>query len=1418
MDGDAGRTDVCEIISGMDRLVNEPTMRKGRHAAGLLTPSRNSRIGCPRSASNRFFFTMALLLLFLAPYCIARGTFERPLDPTLTPEGAAVAQGASAVVICGIDGSVYTLDARSGELRGMFASGPALVSSSSSSSGGGKGAEGSPSASNEDSYTDDLDNDNGGVFDWESNDTGDQPLGGEGASIPASSGEEQIVPGLDGNLYSLLPPLPSDQSSGLRLELLPMSVTDVMDAPISTCAKQGRCSVVMGDKQSKIFRLNPATGSVVWLQRSSGQGGGFTAADSKFLSSFDTNRSTHGGESGGGAFDPQGQDWSIPEKDEQPTNVAAVMLQREDYVLRSIDSRTGEEIWNVTLGRFSALDFGNDSESTADAEETSIAEQYRINMVPLPSIAFGEDGSSVVAIDSVTGLPLWHRQLDGIVAAVYGVGGLQRGWIPLEVIDDFDFTHERNGTPNGEEGRLLLGDGGSSLLLPSVPYVSENKASESDADGMQSRALLPYNRESTSSAALITKPSQFKSGEMPQTYQIGRVRKHSDTLFVTSVSRTLFSILDEDMCENIDGQEHVEGMDEILDIAEGVDYNEFESLTPVLLEHGLIPPDATRDELMAYSALYSSIIEATKVAVTNHSRQTANGLFLSWSLVAIMACAVIGAIVGIRVGYRRQKRTWKTQNIPSLSPMMVPSSRSIDGQLTPMQPLTLNGEHSVETRSSFSHSASMPILHASDSNQISLGDDALEQHTHDPLLNSVSPSNKLLSRAVTHSTAPQTDPSNKSTNGMDQKTSEEAITSAASKESSKSYGVDNLDGIPLIRYSRYASEFQELSALGRGGFGTVFKCTNALDGRLYAIKKIRIMSELGFDGLLSLHFKEKLHRVLREVKILALLDHPHIVRYYTAWLEVEEGDGSKSRDMRSFPDQPTLGRCYSSEFLTGASPSASFSESGFSFSRPNLGRGASKPSTFGRQANPLGWNNFVGSSSILDASEEGDYHPSSQGLTRQSSEDDLGFNWERSSSNLSSLDSTVLRPGTTRLQKLTSELSVVGDEDEATDGNGESGSSFGSLGDSNGHESSCSGSSSSSLSEIDEGEGTPALDIEATSNDGKAKVATASNQPKDEQAPETGNAQRHMLYIQMQLCSQNTLADFLSDPHARRNPEANASGDDNGSGPDGDASTPEAIIGGVDIPHALRLFIQIARGVMHVHNQGLIHRDLKPMNCFIDESGVVKIGDFGLSRESSDTGDEVLDGKEDGKEDGEGRPSLGAGEDNTVGVGTRAYASPEQMAGSAYDASTDVYSLGIILFELCYPMYTGMERHLVFRGLRVLTFPDQWSRTVAMTFPALHILLVEMLSQDPRDRPTSASIVERADDLLGEYTCSLLGLDFSMYQRLRQLDRANEAKQAEGQQQRHRSRTLSGEPEKEISEGERLMVGGGPVRSGPRDA
>jgi serine/threonine protein kinase len=169
---------------------------------------------------------------------------------------------------------------------------------------------------------------------------------------------------------------------------------------------------------------------------------------------------------------------------------------------------------------------------------------------------------------------------------------------------------------------------------------------------------------------------------------------------------------------------------------------------------------------------------------------------------------------------------------------------------------------------------------------------------------------------------------------------------------------------------------------------------------------------------------------------------------------------------------------------------------------------------------------------------------------------------------------------------------------------------------------------------------------------------------------------KHILYIQMQFCSQKTLADFLSNAEARKGGETS---------------------GKVDIPYALSLFLQIAQGVQHVHSQGLIHRDLKPNNCFIDDAGAVKVGDFGLSRESANDNrdgieplDEMVMGGKNNNNDDRCDPKVYSSSfrEITAGVGTRSYASPEQMKGSDYDSSTDIYSLGIILFELCYPMYT----------------------------------------------------------------------------------------------------------------------------------
>ncbi|KAJ1726233.1 hypothetical protein LPJ61_005330, partial [Coemansia biformis] len=90
--------------------------------------------------------------------------------------------------------------------------------------------------------------------------------------------------------------------------------------------------------------------------------------------------------------------------------------------------------------------------------------------------------------------------------------------------------------------------------------------------------------------------------------------------------------------------------------------------------------------------------------------------------------------------------------------------------------------------------------------------------------------------------------------------------------------------------SRYHDDFVQLRCLGRGGFGKVYEVRNKLDGRPYAVKLIKIKGEITAE------------KTLREIKTLANLDHPNIVRYYSSWLEVthlrRRSPGSR-RDQRS---------------------------------------------------------------------------------------------------------------------------------------------------------------------------------------------------------------------------------------------------------------------------------------------------------------------------------------------------------------------------------------------------------------------------------------------------------------------------------------------------------------------------------------
>jgi serine/threonine protein kinase len=91
------------------------------------------------------------------------------------------------------------------------------------------------------------------------------------------------------------------------------------------------------------------------------------------------------------------------------------------------------------------------------------------------------------------------------------------------------------------------------------------------------------------------------------------------------------------------------------------------------------------------------------------------------------------------------------------------------------------------------------------------------------------------------------------------------------------------------------------------------------------------------------------------------------------------------------------------------------------------------------------------------------------------------------------------------------------------------------------------------------------------------------------------------------------------------------------------------------------VMLQICEALGYIHGHGLIHRDLKPSNIMVDEDRVVRLMDFGLAKFISDDAAVTADGRL---------------------VGTFRYMSPEQILGEKLDSRADLYSLGVILYEL----------------------------------------------------------------------------------------------------------------------------------------
>lgn len=164
-----------------------------------------------------------------------------------------------------------------------------------------------------------------------------------------------------------------------------------------------------------------------------------------------------------------------------------------------------------------------------------------------------------------------------------------------------------------------------------------------------------------------------------------------------------------------------------------------------------------------------------------------------------------------------------------------------------------------------------------------------------------------------------------------------------------------------------------------------------------------------------------------------------------------------------------------------------------------------------------------------------------------------------------------------------------------------------------------------------------------------------------------------------------------------------------------------------------RLFRQILEGLAHIHGLNVVHRDLKPENIFIDAASNVKIGDFGLATSGQYT-----------VSDKSTYAAVQMSSDMTRSVGTSFYVAPEvrSSAGGTYTSKVDMYSLGIIFFEMCFrPLIPGMDRARVGEGLRQEhpVLPVEFNQS---EMPVQADVILSLLNHSPKDRPSSSELLK----------------------------------------------------------------------------
>src|ERR687887_767355 len=164
--------------------------------------------------------------------------------------------------------------------------------------------------------------------------------------------------------------------------------------------------------------------------------------------------------------------------------------------------------------------------------------------------------------------------------------------------------------------------------------------------------------------------------------------------------------------------------------------------------------------------------------------------------------------------------------------------------------------------------------------------------------------------------------------------------------------------------------------------------------------------------------------------------------------------------------------------------------------------------------------------------------------------------------------------------------------------------------------------------------------------------------------------------------------------------------------------------GALDIRDALSIVTQACRGLEYAHQNGVVHRDVKPGNLLRGEDGVVKLADFGIAKAVTDESSITQVGSV---------------------LGTAAYLAPEQAAGEQAGPAADLYALGVVTYQFLsgrLPYEAQSLTELALKQQREV--PPRLDELNPAVSPQLALAVDRALALDPRQRPATADELRKA--------------------------------------------------------------------------